>query len=314
MTQDKPSNAYAGNALSSQTPVTMPETMANRAQSVTRSVIMRWLRGVISSDSNGYAVISGGGRTIIVLYSADTPISAAVTRGPNVEHAVDALEALRTDGPSDFFAMTYHLPDGAPEALSGLFAGSIENRTLTDPRRDLKELLAEKLDSKFSGSVVVRYEDILWSVILLVEGEIIGGYGSDDTTLKGSIDDTFALLHLDKVDIAVYECGWNDDLADVISLEATSYLGSNLDEAVAETEAAMISLLSELESAISGVGHDDPPKDLVCALVESYRVGARTGAAGSRGHRQRTASSPTSRFTLDCRRSCRRYGKSAQDT
>ncbi|MEZ4569989.1 MAG: hypothetical protein R2849_06615 [Thermomicrobiales bacterium] len=232
---------------------------------------MRWLRGVITGDLDGYAVISGGGRTIIVLYGEEIPISAAVTRGPDVANMTEALEALRTEGPSDFFAMTYHLPEGAPAALSGLFASPSSVVTLTDPRPQLKALLAEQLNTGYTGSVLVRHQDTLWAILLLVDGDIIGCYGSDDTGLKGTIDDAMALLHLDELDVALYPGFTDERLEDVISFDSTSYLGDSANESIEETEMAMISLLSELEAEISGVTADDEPSRLVYSLIESYK-------------------------------------------
>jgi hypothetical protein len=270
MSADQAHTSYAGNALSSTIPITLPETMANRAQSVTRSVIMRWLRGVITGDLDGYAVISGGGRTIIVLYGGELPLSAAVTRGPNVETMVEALDALRTDGPSDFFAMTYHLPQGAPAALAGLFGSPSFVTTLNEPRPQLRAILEEQLESEFTGSIVLRYQDVLWATLLLVDGDIIGCYGSDDTQLKGTIDDAMALLRLDELDIAMYPGSSDASLQDVISFDSTSYLGGQEDESVEATELAMIELLSEFESEISGLSVSDEPRALVKSLIHSY--------------------------------------------
>ena len=73
------SPAYAGNALCSRAPLNLPEPMANRAQPVARSVILRWLRGVIDRDQHGYAVIAGNGRTVVVLYAGRSARGAAVT-------------------------------------------------------------------------------------------------------------------------------------------------------------------------------------------------------------------------------------------
>lgn len=271
MSDDQSTDSYAGNALNSSVPISLPETMANRAQSVTRSVIMRWLRGVITGDLDGYAVISGGGRTIIVLYGGTIPLSAAVTRGPDVHNMVEALEALRTDGPSDFFAMTYHLPEGAPAALSGLFATPALRMRLTAPRPELKAILTEQLEARLTGSIVLRYQDVLWANLLLVDGDIVGCYGSDDTGLKGSIDDAMALLHLDELEVAIYPGFADERLEDVISFDSTSYLGDDSDQFVAETELAMISLLSEFESEVSAMSLDDDPSVLVYSLIDSYK-------------------------------------------
>ena len=275
MSAEQAHNSYTGNALNSSTPVTLPETMANRAQSVTRSVIMRWLRGVITGDHDGYAVISGGGRTIIVLYGEELPLSAAVTRGPNVNSMVEALEALRTEGPSDFFAMTYHLPEGAPAALAGLFGSPNAATTLNDPRPQLRSVLEQQFEAGFTGSIVLRYQDVLWATLLLVDGDIIGCYGSDDTQLKGTIDDAKALLRLDELDIALYPSFANERLQEVISFDSTSYLGASVDDTVEATELAMIELLSEFESEISGITADHQPRDLVVSLVQSYRNALR---------------------------------------
>lgn len=271
MNSDQAHNSYAGNALNSPVPVSLPETMANRAQSVTRSIIMRWLRGVITGDLDGYAVISGGGRTILVLYGEESPLAAAVTRGPNVTGMVEALEALRTEGPSDFFAMTYHLPEGAPAALAGLFGSPSVTGTLDDPRPQLKAVLERQLEAQFTGSIVLRHQDILWATLLLFEGDIIGCYGSDDTQLKGTIDDAMALLRLDEIDIAVYPSFTDEGLQEVISFDSTSYLNNKVDNSVEETELAMIELLSEFESEISGLSADDEPRALVASLINSYQ-------------------------------------------
>ncbi len=263
--------SYSGNALSSQAPVTLPETMANRAQSVTRSVIMRWLRGVINGDTDGYAVIAGSGRTIIVLYGEHAPLTAAVIRGPDVENVPEALATLRSEGPTDFFAMTYHLPPGAPAALSGLFGEPATREVLDDPRPQLKALLSRQLDAEFTGSIVVRYLDVLWATLLLVDGNIIGCYGSDDSGLKGTIDDAIALLHLDELEISLHPGFRNPELEEVISFDSTSYLTSESDIDVAETEMAMISLLSEFENGITGIGSEDAPSALVYVLIDAYQ-------------------------------------------
>jgi hypothetical protein len=258
--------------------------MANRAQSVTRSVIMRWLRGVISGDHNGYAVIAGSGRTIIVLYGDQLPLAAAVTRGPDVESVVDALETLRSDGPTDFFVMTYHLPEGAPIALSGLFARPAVRELLNDPRPQLKAVLAGQLEAGFTGSIVARAQDVpstgapasaglgqgLWATLLLVDGDIIGCYGSDDTGLKGTIDDAMALLHLDEIEIAIYPGFQETELRRAISFNSTSYLVGENDAEIAQTEMAMIALLSEFESGVTGLATDGTPRDLVLVLVKAY--------------------------------------------
>jgi hypothetical protein len=244
--------------------------MANRAQSVTRSVIMRWLRGVISGDHNGYAVIAGSGRTIIVLYGDQLPLAAAVTRGPDVESVVDALETLRSDGPTDFFVMTYHLPEGAPIALSGLFARPAVRELLNDPRPQLKAVLAGQLEAGFTGSIVARAQDVLWATLLLVDGDIIGCYGSDDTGLKGTIDDAMALLHLDEIEIAIYPGFQETELRRAISFNSTSYLAGENDTEIAQTEMAMIALLSEFESGVTGLASEGGPRDLVLVLVNAY--------------------------------------------
>ncbi|HLT20368.1 MAG TPA: hypothetical protein VKZ96_12980, partial [Thermomicrobiales bacterium] len=222
-------------------------------------------------DLNGYAVIAGSGRTIIVLYGEHLPLAAAVIRGPDVDNVVQALETLRSDGPTDFFAMTYHLPDGAPAALSGLFARPIRREVLTDPRPQLKAVLARELEAGFTGSIVVRYQDILWATLLLVDGDIIGCYGSDDPTLKGTIDDAMALLHLDELEVAIHPGFRDAELDEAISFGSTSYLAGEGDEEIAETEAAMITLLSELEAGITAIAPSDEPARLVLALIDAYQ-------------------------------------------
>ncbi len=313
MSADQAHTSYAGNALSSTIPITLPETMANRAQSVTRSVIMRWLRGVITGDLDGYAVISGGGRTIIVLYGGELPLSAAVTRGPNVENMVEALDALRTDGPSDFFAMTYHLPRGAPAALSGLFGSPSFVTTLNEPRPQLRAMLEEQLESEFTGSIVLRYQDVLWATLLLVDGDIIGCYGSDDTQLKGTIDDAMALLRLDELDIAMYPSRLDASLQDVISFDSTSYLGGNEDDSVEATELAMIELLSEFESEISGLSASDEPRDLVKSLIRQLHERAQTCPGRARRYCERASGAPATGFSLVARATRSRHPASTSN-
>jgi hypothetical protein len=167
--------------------------------------------------------------------------------------------------------MTYHLPSGAPAALSGLFARPASREVLSDPRPQLKSLLARQLDEGFTGAIVARYQDILWATLLLVDGDIIGCYGSDDPGLKGSIDDAIALLHLDELEIAIYPGFRDAALEEVISFDSTSYLAGEGDEDIAETEMAMIALLSELEAGITAVAPGDQPRKLVLTLIDAYQ-------------------------------------------
>lgn len=44
-------------------PALLPEPAPNRAQTLPGSILMRWLRGVIERDRDGYVVIAGSGRT-----------------------------------------------------------------------------------------------------------------------------------------------------------------------------------------------------------------------------------------------------------
>ena len=279
MTSGDAQRSYSGNALNSAAGVTLPETMVNRAQSLTRSIIMRWLRGIINAGDEGYCVISGGGRTIIVLYREKLPIAAAVIRGPNAENMVEALNSLRTDGPSNFFAMTYDLPRGVALSLAGLFGSPDSEFTLDNPREQLREVLADQQQAALTGAILLRFEDVLWAAMLLVEGEIIGCYGSDDTKLKGTLDDAKPLLRLDELEVAVYPTFVDERLEDVISFDSTSYLGSSPAASIENTEVAMIELLSEFENGLTRIEAGDGPEALVRLLTTTYQ-NARSLAQG----------------------------------
>ena len=279
MSPDGAQRTYAGNALNSAARVTLPETMVNRAQSLTRSIIMRWLRGIINSGDEGYCVISGGGRTIIVLYHEQIPIAAAVTRGPGTEDMVEALNALRTDGPSNFFAMTYELPGGAAHALAGLFGSPAAEFIIDNPREQLRELLSEQQEAKLTGAILLHVQDAMWATMLLVDGDIIGCYGSDDTKLKGTLDDAKPLLRLPQLEVAIYPSFVDERLEDVVSFDSTSYLGSNQAASVEDTEVAMIELLSEFENGLTRIASTDGPEALVRLLTATYEA-ARSLAQG----------------------------------
>lgn len=264
--------AYVGNALCSRFPVTLPEPLANRAQPVSRSVIIRWLRGVVDRDESGYAVIAGNGRTVIFLYGEGRPFAAAVTRGPNVVTVVDALETVRGQGSSDFFAMTYPLPAETATALSGLFVRPAIRELFNEPGAQLKDLLATRLAADFTGTVVVRAVGLAWAALLVAGGEVIGCYGSDDRTLKATIHDVTALFHLDEVEVSVHPRFEEPDLAAVLAVTSTRYLAGKRDEAIARTETAMIELLSELENGITRAEEEtsDQAEVLAYVLAGSY--------------------------------------------
>lgn len=282
--------AYTGSALCAQSPISLPEPMANRAQSVTRSVIMRWLRGVAERDGNGYAVIAGGGRTVVVLYGEGVPLAAAVIRGQNVSSAVEALETLRDNGSSDFFAMTYPLPDGIPTALSGLFVRPSVREMLDEPRPQLRSLLSEQLDAGFSGSVIVRAREISWATLLLVDGQIIGYYGSDDRTLKATADDASALLHFEHIEVAIHPAFRDGELEGALRTGSNRDLPADRDAEFEHTESVMIELLSELENGISRAEQHNNPTTLARVLATGYE--RALGLAGD-GRSDLLGSAPT---------------------
>jgi hypothetical protein len=264
--------AYAGNALCSRAPITLPEPMANRAQSVARSVVLRWLRGVAERDQDGYAVLAGNGRTVLVLYNAQQAAGAAVTRGPGVASAVEALATLHAAEGSDLFVMTYPLGDDVAQALSGLFARPAIRELCDDPGPQLKQILADRLDQCFSGAVVVRAAGLAWAVLLLRDGEVVGCYGSDDARLKPTIEDASALFYVDEVEVAVYPAREQPELAAVLRQGDRRGEVGERNTSVEATELGMIALLSALESRLTNAQRfgEGRPEQLALAVAESY--------------------------------------------
>ena len=264
--------AYAGNALCSRAPITLPEPMANRAQSVARSVVLRWLRGVAERDQDGYAVLAGNGRTVLVLYAAQQAAGAAVTRGQGVASAVEALATLHAAEGSDLFVMSYPLGDDVAHALSGLFARPAIRELCDDPGPQLKQILADRLDQCFSGAVAVRAAGLAWAVLLLRDGEVIGCYGSDDARLKPTIEDASALFYLDEVEVAVYPARAQPELAAVLRQGDRRGEVGERNASVEATELGMIALLSALESRLTNAQRfgEGRPEQLALAVAESY--------------------------------------------
>jgi hypothetical protein len=169
--------------------VVLPEPPPNRAQPVHGSVIARWLQDISNQDQHGYAVISGGGRTFVVLYCDSSPRAAAVIRGGMDEDGPEALRLLADCLQFEHFAVTHRLGADVVSAASGLFQPAQRVEQLERPAAELKALLAGLIVQRFSGAVVVEAPDGTWAVMLAHDGRLLGSYGTDDRTLKPSIDD-----------------------------------------------------------------------------------------------------------------------------
>lgn len=280
-----PAAAYPGNPLCARIPVTLPEPIVTRAQSVTRTMVARWLQGVIDKERDGYAVIAGNSRTVIVLYGDGRPLSAAVTRGPQVESPAEALATIRKPGKSDFFVMTYKLAPAAAVALSGLFVRPSVRELIDDPAAHLKELLADGLPSHFVGAVLLR-ADFAWAVLLVNDGALIGCYGSDDHQLKTSIDDATALFYFDEVEMSIHPAVWDSDLDAVLSGTSAPTVEDVDGSDGHHTELEMIELLSELENSITRAEAAEVGRaeTLVRGLVRAYDRATELSSSGEDRH------------------------------
>ncbi|MFW6074786.1 MAG: hypothetical protein ACOC9Y_04275 [Chloroflexota bacterium] len=284
---------YIGNALTCEVPVSLPEPVASRAQSVSRSVAWRWMLGVAARDHNGYAIIAGNGRTVIVLFAGGRPVQAAVTRGHEVSSASEALQTIARLGTSDYFVLTYQLSPESSFALSGLFRRPAVREVFTDPSDDLREMLSSQLESEFTGAVTLRAMGS-WAVLVVVDSQITGCYGSDDLRLKQTFQDATALFYGAEVEVSLHPAAVVPDI-DALLREGT------LDEArtaagaeVEETEVRMIELLSELEHAVTKA-EGDPDRGarlLTCALIQAYDRAITLAGRGSERLRESAASHP----------------------
>jgi hypothetical protein len=209
---------------------------------------------------------------VLVLYAAQLAVGAAVTRGPGVTNAIEALETLRAPDGSDLFVMTYPLSQESAHALSGLFARPAIRELCDDPGAQLKQILADRLDQRFSGAVVVRAAGLAWAALLLDGGEVIGCYGSDDARLKPTIEDASALFYLDEVEVAVYPARAQPELAALLRQGERRGPVTGRNASIEATELGMIALLSALESRLTNAQRfgEGRPEQLAQAVAESY--------------------------------------------
>ncbi|HEX2281661.1 MAG TPA: hypothetical protein VHG52_07855, partial [Thermomicrobiales bacterium] len=153
----------------------LPEPLANRAQPIPGSMLLRWLSGVVTRDSDGYAVIAGNGRTVTLLYGAGRPLATMVSRGLGDGGLQETLDGLQSDSASGCFVMTYKLPASAGELLSGLFGPPVECRTVRPSRLEVKDLLESVGVAQFRGAALITAEEeSIWGVALIDGGEVFG--------------------------------------------------------------------------------------------------------------------------------------------
>lgn len=263
--------------------VLLPEPAPNRAQTLPGSILMRWLRGVIGRDRDGYVVIAGSGRTSIVLYGDGRPLAAAVTRGPHGKDVGDALAQIRADSNSDCFVMTYKLPPPVGTMLSGLFSAPSLEQLVTAPRQNLKGLLDDVITPMFTGAAVVWGEESIWAVLLIAGGEVFGCFSADDRSLKPSSDDVSALLYLDEIAISVHPPHEARDIEALLATPQARKAPVGRDAHIDHTESAMIALLSRLEHRISRIDPAHPDgaarlaRDLIQTCAEAAEISGQDG-------------------------------------
>jgi hypothetical protein len=234
----------------------LPEPVPNRAEALVGIDLAHWLCEVIASDDSGFTVLAGGGLTFILLYTDKTPIAASLAGHGVDTEAEEAVQELLRHGTVDVFALTYKCEPAVALALSSLFAGSGPRLRMDADPRALATCLAAARGERASGALVIDAGTDTWSVLLLVDGTVVAGYGADDRSLKPGIDDATVLLHLDQL--------WVTRLApNVTNLSAALAEpdGGNspvqIDAAILDIETALIGLLARLEHQLTLAGDSD---------------------------------------------------------
>lgn len=242
--------------------VALPEPPANRAQTIPGSILQRWLARVIQRDLDGYALIAGQGHTVALLYGDGRPLRSAVTRGAS-SNPGDVLVRIQSDRDEACFVMTYKFPERSGKLFSGLFLPPSGAIRFAPEHTPVIDKVVASLPPGFNGAVVVRNEEIAWSVIVLSDGMPVACYGADDRNLGYS---TTALGHLDLVEhleVAVHPSSDEGAQASETHNDATDSGQTPM------VEGRMIELLSLFEHRLSRFQQEViDPSSLARALAE----------------------------------------------
>jgi plasmid stabilization system protein ParE len=157
---------------------------------------------------------------------------------------------LAADAATPRFALTYPCESIVAAALTALFGEPAARQPLDADPRAVAAWLAGARGERASGALFVDAGDDAWSILLLGDGAVVAGYGSDDRSLKPGIDDVTVLLHRERL--------WATRLAPAIcdlSSAFTEPASPVTDDAVGDDllalEAALIAALARLEHALT---------------------------------------------------------------
>jgi len=247
----------------------LPEPIPNRAEALEGLDLASWLNAVVASDQSGFTVLAGRGTTFVLLYAAGIPMGASLSDTTAALHGSAAIQALVERGPFNMFALTYCCEPPIALALSSLFgADGPRSRLDADPRA-LAVWLAAANGERASGALLVDAGDDAWSVLLLADGVMVAGYGSDDRSFKAGIDDASILLLRDDVWVTRLS-PQTDDLSEAFA-EALAVAGNAdplLDAMLRDVETALIGALGRLEHLLTRASESD---NRLMLVVDAFR-------------------------------------------
>lgn len=246
----------------------LPEPVPSRAEALEGLDLTGWLRDVVAADGQGFAVLAGGGTTFIMVYAEGVPIAASLSRNGADVYGGEAIQALVERGPMNVFALTYMCVTPVALALSSLFGSAGPRLRLEADPRALAACLAAAKGERAAGALVVDAGEDAWSILLLADGSVVAGYGSDDRTLKSGVDDATVLLHRDDLWVSRLRPHVSD-LRVMLDRRGTDTSSAPIDETLLDIEAALIGELARLEHLLTRASQSDERLSLVVSAFAS---------------------------------------------
>jgi hypothetical protein len=231
--------------------VVLPEPPANHAEAVAASALSGWLVELIRQERDGYALLSGAGQTIVLLYAGGRLVEAAQTRGGGALGA-KALHDLLDYDQGEWFVVSHPVDEGLARCMAGLFSPPASLSPLTLAGGSLDTILARLRREQFSGALRLTVTEGYAVVVLVADGVPLASYSTDERILKADLADITFLAAFDDLSIAIHPAPLRDlaSILDAARIVKPADAGNDGRDALI-VESLLIEAFSTLEHEIS---------------------------------------------------------------
>lgn len=274
--------------------VVLPEPAPSRAEPVATMELADWLGKLCHDERDGYLLLSSSCQTVVLLYADGRLVEAARTRGGDARGARVLREALDS-GDGEWFAVSHPLQPALARCLAGLFAPPASLSPLTLAGGSLDTVLARLRRERFSGALRLTVTEGLAVVVLLVDGEPLASYSTDERILKADLADITFLAAFDDLSVALHPASTRDLTPALDTTRVTPPAGADAGDGrdALIVESLLIEAFSTLEYEISIAEISAPTLEhLSMALAGAYGLLADAQVVIGRPSAERAPNDP----------------------